>query len=187
MIDSKKHFRGGILLTRVAYMKEKYGLDGVEKIRTRLIKMGYQLPNVDEVKLAEWYPQEYNVAFLKVFRELYGERAFIRLSKNIPFENEGFVKHFVKWPKNPEELFTNADKLWSLFYNFGRLEGKIISEREGIVYGYDVSDDPIFCEFLTHYFEGLVGSIAKTNVTVKHTECVFRGNEREKWEIKSGF
>jgi len=136
------------------------------------------------MRIAEWYPNEYNIAFLKVFRDLYGEKAFIRLSKNVPWENEGFVKHFVKWPDNPEELITNSNKLWRLFYDFGTLEGKIIGEREGVIHGKNVSDDPVFCEFLTYYFEGLVEKIARSKVTVSHDECVFKGSDVERWTIK---
>ena len=184
MVGSKKRFRGGVLLTRIAYVTEKYGLEGVDKIRSELTKQGYHMPEFQKIKLAEWYPQEYNIAFLKVFRNMYGERAFIRLSKSAPFESEGFAKHFVRWPENPSELFTNADMLWHLFYDFGRLEGRIIGERDGEIYGYEVSDDPTFCEFLTHYFESLLENIAKSKVTVKHSECVYNGNDREKWEFK---
>ncbi len=193
-MKSGRHFRGGILITRVAFIKEKYGLESGIKIHKELIKMGYKVPdlskkdpskwNLNKIKLAEWYPNEYNIAGLKIFKKLYGEKAFIRMSKNVPFENEGFIKHFVKWPDNPDALFSYADKLWHLFYDFGRLEAKLIDKRDGEILGYDISDDPIFCEFLTYYFEGLIEHIVNSKVNITHTECTFRGSNREKWEVK---
>ena len=179
-----KRLRGGILISRMAFVKEKYGEIGVERIRSELIKRGYHPPDPRSIKLAEWYPNEYNISFLKVFRDIYGEKSFIRMSKHLPFESVGFVRHFVKWPDTPEELITNANKYWRLFYDFGTLEGKMTGEREGVIYGKDVSDDPVVCDFLTYYFEGLVEKIAKSKVTVSHEECVFRGGDVDKWLIK---
>ena len=184
MVSTSKLFRGGILLTRTAFVRKKYGIDGIRSMRSEIVKKGYKVPDHNKIRIADWYPNEYNIEFLKIFKDLYGESAFIRLSKDVPFETEGFVKHFVKWPDTAEELFSNANKLWSLFYNFGRLEGELTCEREGVLYGYEISDDPVFCEYLTYYFESLLEHVIKTKVNTMHTECVFSGNNREKWEFR---
>ena len=181
MENENKNFRGGVLLTRVLFVKKKFGQDGIRKIRSEILKLGYNPPDPENIKIAAWYPNRYNIAFLKAFKETYGDKQFVRLAKNSPFEKVGFVTHFVKWPDNPRELIENSGELWSLFYDFGKIGGEMTGERDAKLRGYDISDDPVFCEYLTYYFESLMEKITKSKVDVKHIKCTHRGGEHEEW------
>ncbi len=179
--------KGGIYITRVEYVKEKYGTEGLKSLLGKMKEYGFE-GKLDEksIKIAEWYPQKYNILFLKAFKELFGMNAFKRLAKESPKATVDIVGLLLKWPSNPEELVKMANDYWHVFYNFGRLDGKMIHGGKAEIHGYEISEDPIFCEFLTYYFKGLVELIVKSPVKIEHTKCVHRGADHEVWVIEWG-
>ncbi len=184
LYENERYCRGGIYYSRISYVKEKYGIVGMQKLLREMKKYGYTGPEDDsEIKIMEKYPVDYNIIFLKAFKNLYGEKAFERLALESP-KRKGVVGTFVRWAGKPEEIVKNAGKYWNTFYLFGKLEGKMTGEKEAIVKGFDVSPDKIFCDFLTLYFKGIFILIGENNVRVEHTKCTHKGDEHEEWHIK---
>ena len=184
-MEKERLCRGGIYFTRIKYVKEKYGTSGMSRLYERMKRYGYNGPaSEEEIKIADWYPQKYDLIFLKAVKEEFGERALKNMGRTVPKINAGIPSTFLKWDPTPEELIKNSGKYWSMFYNFGKLEGKIIQRGEGIIRGYGISEDPIFCELLTNYFQGLVEWTGAKDVKVEHIKCAHRGDGVEEWIIR---
>ncbi len=176
--------RGGIYYTRIHFVREKYGTGGMQRLYNKMKEYGYNGPATeDEIKIADWYPHSYDILFLKAFKELFGESAFKRMARTVPRISGGVSDLFLKWPDNPNKLIKEGVKYWHMFYNFGRLESEVLDGGKGIIRGYGISTDPIFCELLTYYFQGLLEKAGALNVEVEHTHCVHRGDKFEEWKL----
>lgn len=176
--------RGGIYYTRIHFVREKYGTGGMQQLYNKMKEYGYDGPATEEeIKIAEWYPHSYDILFLKAFKELFGVNAFKRMARTVPRISGGVSGLFLKWPDSPEKLIKEGVKYWHMFYNFGRLESEIVDESAGIIRGYDISTDPIFCVLLTYYFQGLLEKTGASDVRVEHTRCVHSGDNFEEWQI----
>ncbi len=174
---------GGIAFSKLSFVKEKYGSDGLNKMLEKMVELGYDGPKrIDEIKLWDWYPFEYNILFLKAYYSIFGESSFRRMARVVPRLTVSKTMA-AKWPKNPKLIIGNACNLWKRFFNFGELKGEIIGETSARIIGKDIYVDPIFCKFLTEYFTGLLESVGASGVMVDHTKCVHRGDEVCEWSI----
>ena len=184
--ENNKMCKGGIYFSRIDFVRKKHGIDGMTRILEKMKSSGYNGP-MDEksIKIAKWYPMDYNISFLKTYKELYGEKNLMRMAREAP-KKKGFVGLFLKWAGTPEMLIKKSGEYWSSLYNFGRLEGIVTGEGEAVIKGYDVSPDPIFCEFLTGYFIGVIEQTGVSNITSEHTICSYKGGEHEEWILRWG-
>ncbi len=186
LINDDKKCVGGIYFSRIAYVREKHGIDGMNKILKYMKENGYKGPMSDsEIKIAKMYPMEYNIMFLKAYKELFGERNFKRMARAAP-KKKGFVGMFLKWAGTPEMLIKKAGDYWKKMYNFGELKGEIIGENSGIIKGFGVSLDPIFCDFLTEYFIGVIENTNAKNIECTHVKCIYKGDKECEWKITWG-
>ncbi len=177
--------RGGIYYTRIKFVKEHYGKQGMENLYRRMREYGYDGPSSEEeIKIGKWYPHRYDLLFLRAFVDLFGEKALEKMASELPKYRDGVTGLFVKWPDDPRGIIESASEFWKMFYNFGSVEGTITGENEGVVRGKDVSMDPLFCTLLTNYFRGLVEGTGAKEVRVEHTRCVHRGDGEEEWRIR---
>ncbi len=173
---------GGIAFSKLSFVKEKYGKEGLERMLKKMVELGYNGPmRIEEIKLGKWYPIEHNILFLKAYMDLFGERSFRRMAREVP--NLTVSNSLaVSWPKNPKVIIMNAGELWRRFFNFGEMRGEI-KGNEGRIIAKGISVDPILCTFLTEYFHGLMETSGAEGVMVKHTKCVHRGDEECEWII----
>ena len=182
----EKRCVGGIFFSRIAYVQEKHGKDGVNRLLEQMKRNGYRGPMSEkEIKVAKMYPIEYNILFLKTYRDMFGERNFKRMARASP-KKRGFVGMFLKWAGTPEMLINKAGDYWKKMYNFGELKGETTGENSAIIKGSDVSVDPIFCDFLTDYFIGVIENTNVKNIECSHVKCIYGGDDECKWIITWG-
>ena len=168
----------------MAYARKKHGTEGMERLYRRMKELGYNGPaDEKEIKVAKWYPMEYNILFLKAYKELFGEKKLSLLAKQTS-KNIGIFGMFVKWAANPKLVIKKSSEYWEQFYNFGRLDGRMIDSESAVISGYGISRDPIFCDFLTDYFAGVVEQTGVKSVVSEHTKCVHKGADHEEWIIR---
>jgi hemerythrin-like metal-binding protein len=175
---------GGIAFSKLSFVREKYGDNGLRRMLSKMKELGYDGPDkLDDIKLVKWYPFEHNMIFLKAFKELFGSDAYRRMARD-SFRREESFKVFIGWMKEPEGIITHAGQYWSKFFNFGEMRGELTAPGRGRITGRDVYVSPLFCEFLTEYFAGLLSSTGAENVVVRHTSCVAHGADRCEWELE---
>ncbi|GEM_PF-268229 len=182
----QKQCRGGIFFSRISYVKEKYGMNGLQKLLSEMKKMGYNGPlDEKEIKIMKAYPMDYNIIFLKAYKNVFGEKSFKNMSREAA-KRKGIVGTFLKWAGSPEMIIGRAGDYWSKFYLFGKLEGEMVGEKKAVVKGYDVSPDPIFCEHLTEYYKGVFENINIKDLNVEHVKCIHEGDDHCEWVLTWG-
>ncbi|NPA74628.1 MAG: hypothetical protein GXO25_00930 [Euryarchaeota archaeon] len=180
MSNAKRNAYGGVFVARLKYIQEKYGTDGVRRVFAEMKKEGYKGPmSISEFKLGIKYPFEDLMVLFRAIDKLYGRRV-LNASSRASAKKTDVVGFFLKWAGSPELIIKKAGEYWGKFYDFGRLEGEA-DENKGVVRGYDISPDPLFCEVLTYYYYGIFDNLRLKNVHVKHTKCVHRGDEHCEW------
>ncbi len=177
---------GGILLSRISYVREEYGNEGMERLWKHMKEIGYDGPTDEkDIKIAKMYPMDYNILFLKAYRELFGESDFVRLARGAP-KKKGFVGLFLKWAGTPEMLIGKAGYYWKKMYNFGELRAEIAGKNSASIKGIDVSPDPVFCNFLTEYFIGVMENTSVKNIECEHVRCIHKGDDKCEWSLRWG-
>ena len=175
---------GGVFHARIAEIKRRYGEEGVEKIYEYMRKKGYRGPgNFENLKIKEPVPLRDFLLFLHGIADIYGIDELKENSRSAA-KRKGVVGMFIKWAATPELLLRKASEFWSEFYNFGKLEGKVIEEGRGIIRGYNISPEPFFCEIvLTEYFKGVLENLKLEKINVTHTKCIHKGDKYCEWLI----
>jgi hemerythrin-like metal-binding protein len=183
MSQQRKECVGGISHSRIGYVGKKHGQNGMNQLLNNMVAMGYTGPrDLKDIKIAKWYPMEYNILFLKAYLELFGKANFKKMAMDSA-NKKGVIGVFLKWAGSPDLLIKKSGDYWNKFYNFGRLEGKLIDTHSGIIHGYDVSLDPIFCDYLTDYFTGVALITSANAVMVEHIKCVHEGDDHCEWSM----
>ncbi len=186
MSINQKSCVGGIYFSRIAYVREKNGQNALDRLLNEMVAKGYDGPMSEkEIKIAKMYPMDYNILFLKTYKELYGENNFRKLGKESA-KKKGFLGMFLKWAGNPEMVVKKAGDYWKKMYNFGKIDGHILDSNKARIVGEEISPDPVFCEFLTSYFMGVLETTGVKNIISIHTKCVHRGDDRCEWDLTWG-
>ncbi|UCH89563.1 MAG: hypothetical protein JSV49_02645 [Thermoplasmata archaeon] len=180
---SDRHVYGGVFHPMFEYVRERHGVEGVDKLFRKAMERGYTSPiQQKEYKIGKKYPFDDHLIFLKSYIELYGEADFDRMTRATA-NKKGIVGFFIKWKGTPELLIKKAGEYWPNFHDFGKLEGIIENDNTGYVRGYDISLDPIFCRSLTQYFTGIMENLKLEEFMITKTKCVHKGDNNCEWEI----
>lgn len=185
-IMNKGHVHGGVLTARFDYIKEKHGKNGLAEVFQKMRDEGYFGPtHPDEFKIAHFYPFDYLMRLMKAYYDLYGEESFDSMSRGVA-KRKGVVGWFINWDESPESVIKKAAGYWPNFFDFGKVEGKVTGNKEGVLRGYDISPHPLFCRSLGHYYEGIFDYINAKDVEIRSVKCVHKGDKHCEWSIKWG-
>lgn len=155
----------------------------MEELLAHAKKNGYSGPmKRDDFKIAKPYPLEYLLIIMHSYIDLFGEKSFDRMAREAA-KMRGIIGFLVKWAGSPDLLLSKAQEYWPKFYDFGRLEGEVLDKNKGLVRGYDVSPEPMFCRSLGNYFIGIFENLRYESINVNHVRCVHRGYEFCEWEM----
>jgi len=178
-----RHVYGGVFQARLDYVKEHHGKDGLDRLFKTAKSHGYKGPvNIKEFKVAKPYQFDFLLILMKAYVETFGKSDFAKMSREAA-KRKGIIGFFIKWAGSPDLLIKKAQEYWPNFYDFGRLEGEIINDNTGIVRGYDISPDPIFCGSLTDYFTGVFDNLNLKELNVKQVKCVHEDDKLCEWKI----
>ena len=177
-----KNVYGGLFLARFPYVIEHFGSPGMDNLLKEMINNGYKGPKtIKEINRSVKYPLKNLCIYNKAFFDLYGEEHFKNMMADSA-KRKGIVAVFVKWAGTPEMITKKAPEYWTKFYDFGSLESRLKEDGRGIIRLLDGRVNLLFCKSLTSYFEG-VGKAIGYELDVKHTMCIFKGNDYCEWDI----
>ncbi len=180
----EKKCLGGIAHSKLEFVKEKYGNEGLDRMLARMKELGYDGPTrIDEIKLMRWYPFEHNLLFLKAFRDLFGDSAYRRMARGAP-GREKSINMFIGWSRSPEKIIQGVESYWHKFFNFGTLRGEMLGTGHARLVGRGIYSGELFCEFLTEYYAGLLEYIGARGVEVKKLKCEGQGADRCLWDVR---
>ena len=175
---------GGVLITNMDYVKEVHGPQGFRTYIKKMQELGYKGPRkAKEFKVSQTYPANYAFIGFKAYHEVFGNEAFELMCREIA-KRKGIVGWFISWAGTPAAVVKKAKSYWPNFYDFGRLEGRVLEPGKAVLDGYEVSPFPLFCRVLTHYYVGVLEYVKAAGIEVKHTLCVHAGGDHCRWELK---
>ena len=162
---------GGVFQARFAYVREKHGKKGVDDLLKKMKSRGYTGPmDPKEYKTSGKYPIEYLSMMLRAYKELHGEKAFQRMTRESA-QRKGIVGFVIRWAMTPEAILMKSAEYYPNFFDFGTVEGEITGENSGRLIGKDVSLAKFFCQVMTQYLIGVFEGLRLKEFDIKHTEC----------------
>lgn len=167
--------RGRDLIDALAFVRESYGAEAVEKAVARL-GAPEQARFQSAFREVEWYPLEALVAFLRAAKALLApdDASF--------FERQG--RYAAQRQKNaflsvmvgtPEARMLTAPTIWRMFYDVGRLEVVGDDPAAAISRILDFPTTPELCQRFRGIWEGLASTAARPAVATE-PRCVLRGD-----------
>ena len=181
---AEKNVYGGAMQARFEYARERHGSDGLLIIVHKMMEKGYDGPKSSkDFKVAKKYPLAHLELFLETYLATYNEADFDRMNREVA-KKKGVIGFLVKWASSPEALLKAAGEYYPNFYDFGKLEGRVLDKHTGILIGTGVCPKPIYCRALTSYFMGIMDNLHLKSVTVEHTKCAHKGEGCDEWKIR---
>ncbi len=172
--------RGTDIKFLVKYIRLKKGEQGFQKVKAKLEKCGYKLPDITKIDDMEWIPSSlptiFMVASAKVFH--WEEKEIIEWGKNAAAFHavmRFFIKYFVSLRQTLKKMSQN----WRKNYSFGDIEiTECDNKKKKIVARLkNFKKHPITCIYLQGTFSKIVEiSTGSQDVKAEETKCMFRGD-----------
>jgi len=166
--------RGRLVMNAVEYVVQRFGRAAHERVIAALPKQhwGTFLGPLHE---ASWEPAMDAVAYFETARALLapGEEAFYRDAGRFAGRIERQVQGYQPMVKDPATAIRLGPKVWSSFYDEGRLEAIVISPTEGLARIFDFRVSPVLCERSCGAWEGLLSS-PELDASTTEVCCIHR-------------
>lgn len=176
----KGKVRGATLKTDIEYVANKYGKQGVEKLKKELKKTGENI-DYNKIKNINWYPVSWRILSLVVINKTFNmtDKDMEDMGYSAP-SNSFLVKIILRYFISLEKTFKECSKYWEKHWSVGRLYSKDINlEKKCLVLQLqDIDVHPILYNFLKGYFRAiaeLMIKVKKIKVTIKKCDL---GNKK---------
>lgn len=187
MMNLKGNVRGNILMGHFAYIEEKKGKEGIEKVKKRLAELGYSI-NENEIITTKWYPEALSCLIILVFAEIYNldERGVFEMAYNSA-KYSLVIRLFMQYFLNIEKVFRTVSSIWRKHFDFGEM--KVIEfdnkKKFGLIrlYGFH-KYHPLICTYHRGYFTKIAElALGSKNLKVEHPKCFFDNYNYEEFKI----
>ncbi len=169
--------RGVAIKEHLDYILQKEGKEGVEKIEKALAQVGF--PRYREIKNTNFYPLGLyaltHEAIQKIFH--YDEAGFEEMGRfNAKFSL--VIRLFMRYFISVEKITKEVSNMWRRYYTVGTLTAPEYdtAKKYVILRLENFSPYPTYCQMVRGYFAELLEIVVKTEVTIKETKCIFRGD-----------
>lgn len=180
--------KGSVLKTRLAFVEEHAGADGVAKV------LG-ALPADDQAALKtivtmKWYPFELGKRLDEaIVREVGGGRRefFERLGTASADKNLATLHKTFLVEGDPHAFLAKAPQIYALYYETGRREYQRTGEREGVLTTHDAETfSAPDCLTVVGWHRRALELCGATNVRVVEEECRARGGAVCRYRVSWG-
>ena len=178
--------RGVTLKVDWEYVLKKEGEQGLKKVEEKMAELGYPL-KFNEIKTMDFYPLGLDALSMAVIAELfnYDKDTFIEIGE-MAVKFSIFLKVFLKYFVSPQQVVSEAPKMWRKHYSTGDL--KIIEFNMDKGYAVlrleNFSLHKIHCYNLLGYFSKILEMIMKAKVTGEEKKCTFEGDKYHEYFLK---
>jgi hypothetical protein len=167
--------RGAVFETDAAFIKHKFGQEGLEKVQTALHDLGYPI-DYEMVNSMEWLPLGLRALSLLVIKDVFGwsDEEIKGMGDAAP-KYSFIVKLLMRFFVSPTVAFSHAPEYWVKHYDTGKLESVELNEQTGhaVVHLYDFDVHPLLCKYLEGYFQRLFKFMyPKSRIDVRETKCM---------------
>jgi len=178
--------RGAVFKTDEKFIRENFGESGIEKVESELKKMGHPF-SYREAKKMDFYPVKMRIFSLFAVSSAFqmGKEDIKQMGEKAPrasFLIKVFTKHFM----SIETTLEKVGEIWEKHYTIGKVEPVEVREdkKHAIFNLYKGNFHPIFCDYLSGYFESIVGMVVGAQAEAEERKCIFRGDEKHEFYIK---
>jgi hypothetical protein len=177
---------GESIRTDFAYIKNRAGVAGVEKIEQALKDLGYPFSS-KEIKPLNWYPEAYSVLIYLLCLEQLGweEKDIFEMGRTVPPLSIIVVKLLLKYLVSVDRLVRQAQRYWRKYYDFGEVEIYDLEKNSfrARIVGYNFH--PIACVYQRGYLLGIISLvISSPKLTIEEIGCTHQGHPYHEYSIK---
>jgi hypothetical protein len=167
--------RGAVFETDAAFIRNRFGDEGLEKVEATLEEIGHPVA-YDDVNSMEWLPLGLRALSLLVIKDVFdwNDTEIKEMGDAAP-KYSFIVKLLMKFFISPRVAFSHAPEYWVKHYDIGRLEPVELDETTGnaVIHLYDFKVHPLYCRYLEGYFQRLFKFMyPKTRIEIKETKCM---------------
>jgi uncharacterized protein (TIGR02265 family) len=175
---SRGQVKGAVLHSRLAYVREKAGEEGVLRVLAKLPEEDRRI--LTSVLLAAgWYPFETNERLDRAISDEIGrgEGVFRALGVASAAHNLGAVHRNFLSKRDPHGLLRQAASIFRLYYDTGRREYERTGEKSAVLRTYDcASFSRADCLTVVGWHEKAIELCGGRKVHVSETRCRARGD-----------
>lgn len=171
--------RGICLKSDWDFVFRRYGKEGIKKLEEKMAEIEIPI-KYQEINTTKFYPVGWDGISILAIKEIFN-------LKNEDFEKLGreevktsfFLKIFIRYLTNLNNLATEAPKMWRKHYTVGDLEISLIdlTNQKAIVRLKNFDFFPEFCLTIGAYFAQLLEMATRKKVSCKETMCTFTGGD----------
>ncbi len=170
--------KGGVLLSRLAFVREQRGEDGVARVINRLPKGERDLCST--ILVSSWYPFEVSEHIDEaIAAEMQmGEKVFLLMGEKSAEQNLKGSHRLMLSPGDPHGLLRRAPQIYQMYYDHGRRTYERLGDKKAVLQTYDA---PRFsrhdCLTIVGWHKKAIEMCGGTNVRVTETKCRTSGAE----------
>jgi hypothetical protein len=170
--------KGGALLSRIAFVRELRGEEGVQKVLARLDETDRNACTT--ILTGGWYSFEMNERLDQaVAAEMgMGEKVFLLMGEKSAIQNLGGPHKAMLSPGDPHGLLRRTPQIYSMYYDVGRRTYEKAGENKAVLRTYDA---PTFshpdCLTVVGWHRKAIEMCGGINPRVTETRCRAKGAE----------
>lgn len=167
--------RGAVFETDAAYVRKRFGNEGIEKVEEALTEFGCPV-SYENIKSMEWLPLGQRAVSLIVIKDIFKWKDDdIKDMGDAAPKYSFIVKLLMKFFVSPRVAFNHAPEYWVKHYDIGRLEAVDLDEPTGnaIIHLYDFNVHPLYCRYLEGYFQRLFKFMyPSSRIKIREGKCM---------------
>ena len=187
LMETKGEVRGGSIKSKLDFVLEKEGEEGIKKFEESIKKLGFPI-KYREIENTKFYPLNILGVTLVLLKKLfnYNDEKFEEIGRIEPKKSSLLVKVFIRYFFSIDSVAKEAPKMWEKAFTEGNLKIPDYSteKRYMRIVIEDFPFHPIHCLIMKGYLSTLVQMVVKENVECQHTRCPFRGDENQEYLLK---
>jgi len=178
--------KGSVLKSRVAFVEEQAGAEGVQRVRARL--SAGQQAELDRVLPSGWYDFALGRALDEaVAQELGGGKPdfFLRLGAASAVRNLGGVHRAFLRPGDPHGFLAQSPEIYAFYYDQGRRIYERTAEKEGVFTTFEAETfSTTDCLTVVGWHVKALEMCGATGVRIVEDECRARGGRVCRYRVR---
>lgn len=170
--------KGGALLSRLAFIREQRGEDGVQQVLNRLPESERKLCST--ILVGAWYPFEVNehVDEAIAAEMRMGEDVFLLMGEKSAEQNLKASHRALVTAGDPHGMLRRAPQIYQMYYDSGRRTYERLGDKKAVLRTYDA---PTFshhdCLTVVGWHKKAIEMCGGKNPRVTETKCRSKGAE----------
>ena len=168
--------KGGALLSRLAFIREQHGEEGVQRVLQRLSDEDRKVCTT--ILVGAWYPFELNERVDDAIAdEMHmGENVFLLMGEKSAEQNLKGSHRAMLSPGDPHGLLRRAPQIYQMYYDIGRRTYERAGDKKAILRTYDAPTPSHHdCLTIVGWHRKAIEMCGGKDVRVTETKCRTKG------------